>query len=129
MNEMLKIYLILLVLLFIFDLIWLTTTNKRFYQKELKGLMLEKIKYLPAVLFYLIYPIGITLFVIAPNTIGHNLLNTGIMGAIFGFICYGTYDFTNLATLKNWSLKVTIVDLIWGSLLTAVSSVLCLALL
>jgi len=129
MNEILKIYLILLGLLFVFDLVWLTLTNKRFYQKQLKGLMLEKVNYLPAILFYLVYPLGITLFVIAPNTIGQNLLNTGIMGAIFGFICYGTYDFTNLATLKNWSVKVTIVDLIWGSSLTAVSSVLCLALL
>jgi len=129
MSELLKTYLILLGLLFVFDFIWLATTNKRFYQKELKGLMLEKIKYLPAIIFYLIYPLGIALFVVSPNTTEHNLFNVGIMGAIFGFICYGTYDLTNLATIKNWSLKVTIVDLIWGSLLTAITSVLCLSMI
>lgn len=129
MNDLLKIYLILLGLLFVFDFIWLALTNKRFYQKELKGLMLEKIKYLPAIIFYLIYPLGIAIFVVSPNIVGHNLLNTGILGAIYGFICYGTYDLTNLATIKNWSLKVTIVDLIWGSLLTAITSVLCLSMI
>ena len=128
-TQILKAYVILLVILFVFDAIWLTITNKSFYQKELGSLFAKKMKILPAALFYLIYPLGISIFVISPNLISDNLLQTGLLGALFGFVAYGTYDFTNLATIKDWPIKVTIVDLIWGSLLTATASIICISLM
>jgi uncharacterized membrane protein len=127
-SQIFKAYLILLVILFVFDAIWLTLTNKRFYAKALGSLFAEKMKIVPAILFYLVYPLGIAIFVISPNLVSPNLLQVGLLGALFGFVCYGTYDFTNLATIKNWPLKVTIVDLIWGSSLTAAASVICMLL-
>jgi uncharacterized membrane protein len=127
-SQIFKAYLILLVVLFVFDAIWLTLTNKRFYQKALGELFAKKMKFVPAILFYLVYPLGIAVFVISPNLIIQNILQVGLLGALFGFVCYGTYDFTNLATIKGWPLKVTIVDLIWGSFLTAIASIICISM-
>ena len=77
---------------------------------------------LSAFAFYLLYIIGITFLVISPNLNGFQILKAFWMGGLFGLVAYGTYDLTNLATIKGWSLKVTIIDLFWGGILTAVVS-------
>ena len=129
LNQIIRAYVILLIILFFLDAIWLGLTNKSFYQKELGQLFAKKMRIIPAVLFYLIYPLGISIFVISPNLQTSNLLQVGLLGALFGFVAYGTYDFTNLATINNWPIKVTIVDLIWGSFLTAIASIICISII
>jgi uncharacterized membrane protein len=131
-SLIIKTYLILIAILFILDLIWLTLMNKRFYQKELKNILKEKIDYIPALIFYLIYPLGLSFFVVIPTLFTNTNNELGqafLFGAIFGLICYSTYDLTNASTMKNWSNKVTIVDLTWGTFLSAISSGICFAVI
>ncbi|MGL9997468.1 hypothetical protein IGJ41_002751 [Enterococcus sp. DIV1537a] len=77
-----------------------------------------EVRIFPAIIFYVIYVVGVTVFVLIPgierNHLGYLLLS----GAFFGFVCYATYDLTNLATLKNWPVSMTVIDLIWGIFVT-----------
>jgi uncharacterized membrane protein len=72
-----------------------------------------------AIIFYLLFIGGLVLFVIAPSVEKKSILNALFMGALFGLITYATYDLTNLATIKDWPILVTVVDLIWGSVLAS----------
>jgi uncharacterized membrane protein len=100
------------------DSIWLINMAPRLYKPEIGEVMLESgFRLTPALLFYALYIGGIVYFAVWPGLtegVGRALLQ----GAVLGFLCYATYDFTNYATLKVWSLKVTVLDLIWGTVLT-----------
>ena len=104
------------------DAIWLTQIALGMYRRELGALLLDKPNLPIAGLFYLLFVVGIVVLAILPALNGGSWLNALLMGAVLGLVAYGTYDITNLSTLKNWSLTVTIADLAWGSALTAVSS-------
>ena len=104
------------------DAIWLTQIALGMYRRELGALLLDKPNLPIAGLFYLLFVIGIVVLAILPALNGGSWLNALLMGAVLGLVAYGTYDITNLSTLKNWSLTVTIADLAWGSALTAVSA-------
>tara|TARA_B100000686_G_scaffold293988_1_gene323896 strand:+ start:52 stop:462 length:411 start_codon:yes stop_codon:yes gene_type:complete len=109
-------------LFLIIDFIWLSIAVKYIYKPELGSLLLNK-PILPAALsFYILYIFGLTFLILLPNLKDFQIFNAFWMGAIFGLVAYGTYDLTNLATIKGWSLKVTIIDLIWGGILTSVVS-------
>lgn len=110
-------YLITLVVFFVIDIIWLGLVAKDFYQKQIGFLMRDKTNWPAAVIFYFIFIVGLVFFVINPALESESLLEALLRGAFFGFIAYSTYDLTNLATLAKWPLKVTIVDLIWGTVL------------
>ena len=99
------------------DSIWLRTMYTRLYQPEL-GPLLGSLKLGPAVVFYLLYIAGMMWFAVAPALANGRWQTALIQGAVLGCVCYATYDLTNYATLKVWSLKVTVLDLIWGTLLT-----------
>ena len=103
------------------DAIWLKTMRP-VYEKELHGLLREKPRMVPAVIFYAIYVIGVVVFVIMPAVQANAWWQAGLMGVLFGIASYATYDLTNLATLKNWSNKIAVIDIIWGGAVTAVSS-------
>ena len=111
------------VFLFI-DVIWLSQSFSYFYQPNIGDLLREDVILFPAALFYLIYPLGITILIVLP------LLKKGLFKTIFlkgfvlGFVAYGTYNLTNMATLQGWSASVVVVDMIWGGVLTGVSSLL-----
>lgn len=120
----LYLYLILLVIFLIIDLIWLNFIAKGLYQKEIGSLLLKNPKLLPAILFYALFIVAIIIIAVIPGIESKSLGKTLLLGAVLGFISYGTYDFTNLATLNNWSVKVTIIDLIWGTSITTVMSYL-----
>ena len=120
---LLKLYFITLPIFLAIDAVWLSTMSKLFYQKHLGFLMAKSPKYVPALIFYLLYALGLVYFVIIPSLNNHNWLQAFLSGALFGLICYATYDLSNFATIKNWPLNVTIVDLIWG---TSVSSLVSL---
>lgn len=106
------------------DFVWLSTVAKRFYFAELGGLLHDKPKLTIAAAFYAVFVIGIVIFAVAPALQSGSLTVALLYGALFGFFTYATYDLTNYATLKNWSPLVTIVDIAWGTCLTAVSAVL-----
>ena len=102
----------------ILDLLWLGVIAKDFYRAQLGSLMTDSIVWGAAILFYVLYAFGLALFVIQPN-LALGMGKVVLMGAVFGFIAYAVYDLTNLATLKDWPLTMTIVDMIWGAFLTA----------
>ena len=112
---MLKTYFIALIVFFLIDLFWLVVVARKLYQQELGYIMSEKPNWIVAALFYLIFIAGLVCFVINPAMEKNSWIFALLVGMLFGFITYSTYDLTNLATLKDWPLKITIIDLIWGS--------------
>ncbi len=114
-----KLYLIALPVFFAIDMLWLGVISKGFYAKQLGYLMKPDINWLAAIIFYLLFIVGLVLFVIAPAFEKHSWTYAVFFGALFGLITYATYDLTNLATIKDWPLLVTLVDLAWGMILSA----------
>jgi len=115
----LKLYFIALPIFFAIDLLWLGLVAKSFYAKQLGHLMKTNINWPAGIIFYLLFLIGLVLFVIVPAVEKKSVFSAVIMGGLFGFFAYATYDLTNLATLKNWPLTVSIVDMLWGTILAA----------
>tara|TARA_Y100000590_G_scaffold130443_1_gene148983 strand:- start:19 stop:423 length:405 start_codon:yes stop_codon:yes gene_type:complete len=106
----------------IIDIIWLTITVKSFYRPALGSLLLDKPIMWAAALFYIIYMLGLTLIILRPALINESVFQALWTGIIFGLVAYGTYNLTNMATIKNWSTNVVFVDMIWGGILTGFSS-------
>jgi uncharacterized membrane protein len=104
------------------DSIWLTLTVNRLYRPLIGDLMLDGFRPAPAIAFYGLYLVGIVVFAVRPAFASGRWPTALGWGATFGFIAYGTYDLTNQATLKIWSVAITAADMSWGSLLTAVSA-------
>jgi uncharacterized membrane protein len=104
-GKTLVLYLATFGVFFIIDLIWLGIMNGRFYKKELSALMAEKVKWLPAIIFYLLFVFAALVLVILPALDKGSWLNALLYGALLGMISYGTYDFTNLASIRDWPLK------------------------
>jgi uncharacterized membrane protein len=114
-----KLFLIALPVFFVIDMAWLVLVAKKFYRQQIGFLMKPDINWFAAIVFYLLFILGLVTFVILPAVEKHSWVHAVLFGAFFGLITYATYDLTNLATLKDWPLAVTIVDLIWGSVLAA----------
>jgi uncharacterized membrane protein len=121
---MFKLYFITLPVFFAIDMVWLGLVASKFYKSQLGFLMSDTVNWPAAIIFYLLFILGLVVFVISPSLAKDSLTSTLIYGALFGLVSYATYDLTNLATIKNWPLLVTIVDLIWGVSLSAVVSVI-----
>ncbi len=119
----LKLYCIALPIFFAVDMVWLGVAAKDFYAKHIGFLMKANVNWAAAILFYLLFIAGLVLFVVVPAFEKGSWVRALLFGALFGLITYATYDLTNLATLKDWSLVVTVVDLIWGTVLAASVSV------
>lgn len=106
----------------VFDFLWLGVISKNFYRDQLGGLMADTINWLPAVLFYLLYAFGVTVFLVMPLLSGEMTLGRGLMlAALFGAVAYATYDLSNWATLKDWPPVVVLVDIVWGTVFTTAS--------
>ena len=118
-----KLYLATLVAFFAVDLVWLGLVARTFYRKYLGFLMAPKVNWPAALIFYLLFVVGILVFAVLPGLESGSLKTTLLRAALFGLIAYATYDLTNLATLKDWPLTVTIVDLVWGTAVSVLVSV------
>lgn len=94
------------------------------YDRELKEIKKEKINWPAAIIFYVIYIVGVVFFVVSPAVEKGELVYALYAGALFGLVAYATYDLTNLATMKGFPLKITIIDLIWGTFVTTAVSAL-----
>jgi uncharacterized membrane protein len=119
-----KLFIIALPVFFAIDMVWLVLVAKKFYQEQIGFLMKPDINWFAAIIFYLLFIAGLIIFVISPAVEKHSWVHALLFGALFGLITYATYDLTNLATLKDWPLLVTIVDLIWGTVLASSISVI-----
>ena len=129
MNEITKALIIAGTMVGI-DGVWLATMTSRFYKKNLGNLLAEKANFLAAGLFYAIYVVGVLVIIINPALENkYSYVKTFLHGALFGLVAYSTYDLTNQATLKNWPVIVTIVDMLWGALLTGLVSVVALRII
>lgn len=105
------------------DSVWLRTMYTRLYQPEIGEMMMKGgFRMGPAIVFYLLYILGMMIFAVGPALQSGKWQTALLWGALFGFFCYMTYDLTNHATLKVWSVKVTVLDIIWGTALTGSAS-------
>jgi len=122
-------YLLVLAVFLVLDIVWIGFVAKKFYNKMLGYLMKKKPNWVAAIIFYLLYVSGILFFVVGPALSSDSISYAIFAGAFFGLLSYATYDLTNLATVKGWPLKLTVIDLVWGSVLTSVTSVLSFILI
>jgi uncharacterized membrane protein len=113
-----KLYSLTLLAFLIVDLMWLGFFARGFYRKYLGFLLRPNPNWAAAILFYLIFIAGILVFCVLPARQAASAGRAVLLGALFGFIAYATYDMTNLATVKKWPVLVTVVDMVWGSVLS-----------
>lgn len=104
------------------DFIWLSRMTSAFYRPRMGSLLLDQPNLAAAGLFYLVYVAGVVHLAVVPAVNSGSWTTALVSGAILGLVAYGTYDMTNLATLKNWSLSLSAVDMAWGTVLTAVAA-------
>lgn len=109
-------------LFLIFDLLWLGYVAKNFYRTQLGKLFVKKVVTGPAIVFYVLYICGLLFFALRPALDAGSGADAFVYGGLFGLIAYATYDLTNWATLKNWPPKLAVVDIIWGTILTATTT-------
>jgi len=116
---MIKLYLITLPVFFAIDLLWLGVIAKNLYGKYLGELMAPSVNWPAAIAFYLLYILGMVIFVIEPAVSKNSWQYALKYGALFGFFCYMTYELTNWAVIKNWPAGIVAIDIVWGIVLTA----------
>jgi uncharacterized membrane protein len=126
--EFLKLYALSFASLFALDMLWLVKIAPNLYKSQIGHLMAEKANLVAAALFYIIYITGVVVFVVQPAFEKASLSYALGRGALFGFVAYATFDLTSMSVLKNWPAKITIIDMIWGTLLTAGVAGLAVAL-
>lgn len=117
-----KTYLSALAAFLAIDLIWLGLVARGFYRRQIGFLLAEQVNWWAAIAFYLLFVAGVVVFAVAPALQAHSLQKALLLGGFFGLVAYATYDLTNLATVKNWPLIVTLVDLAWGTVLASAVS-------
>lgn len=120
--RLIKTYIVTLVVFFAIDILWLGFIAKDMYRNNIGHLMADKTNWIAAIIFYMIFIGGLIFFAINPALNKDSWTQALLLGSLFGFMCYATYDMTNLATLKDWSLKITIVDIMWGTFLNGLTS-------
>jgi len=118
----LKAYLIALFIFLGLDALWLGLIAKNMYQQQIGHLMAAKVNFPAAGAFYLFFVAGLVVFAIHPAVSAGDWTRALLLGGFLGFLCYATYDLTNLATLKDWPLSVTLIDLVWGTSIGAVTA-------
>lgn len=113
-------YATMLIVFGAFDAVWLTAMGKYLYRPTLGDILLDDIRYGPALAFYLLFPLGVLVFGTLPAVRTGTLTTALTHGALFGALAYATYDLTNYATLRNWTLQITVVDITYGAVVCAV---------
>lgn len=119
MVKLISTYVIALLSFCVLDGIWLGVISKNYYKEKLGFILSPNINWTAAVLFYLLFIAGILFFSVNPALKDTNWKTALLNGAIFGGICYATYDLTNMATIAKWPAEIVIIDILWGMVLTA----------
>lgn len=117
-------YFVTVVIFLALDMLWLGTMATSFYRARIPDIVASDVNYAPAILFYLIYAVGVVIFALSPAMETGRWHTALIYGALFGFFAYATYDLTSQATLKQWSSALTIVDIAWGTFASGLSATL-----
>lgn len=126
-------YIVVAVIFVVLDGAWLSIMGPAIYKPALGDLLADKVRLAPAIVFYLLYPLGIEIFAILPGLRSNSVGHAATYGALFGLIAYATYDLTNAATLRHWTTQITLADMAWGAIATGlaatISTVACRAVL
>ncbi len=117
-----KLYFATLIAFLAIDMVWLGLVASTFYRNYLGFLLKPSTNWIAALLFYLLFILGILVFVVVPGLRENSLKATLLRAALFGLVTYATYDLTNLATLKNWPVVISMVDMTWGIVLSVLVS-------
>ena len=120
----LKLYLLTVPVFFVIDMIWLGIVARGFYKEQLQTLLSPTVNWPAAFVFYGLYIAGVLFFAVRPGLEAGSLGRACLYGALFGFITYATYDLTNLATVKDWPVLITVVDLAWGTFVSGLTALL-----
>jgi uncharacterized membrane protein len=115
-------YFVALIVFVIVDAIWLSVMANALYRPILGDILLPSLRAAPAIMFYLIFPVGIVAFAAMPAVKSGSLSTALLYGFLFGAITYSTYDLTNYATLRNWTLQLTLIDIAYGAVSTGLSA-------
>jgi len=110
----LKLYALTVPVFFVIDILWLGVVAKGFYRRKLSFVLSDHVNWPAAVIFYLIYIAGILFFAVRPALSSNSWREAALLGGLFGFFTYATYDLTNLATIKDWPIAIVVVDILWG---------------
>ncbi|HMB66002.1 MAG TPA: DUF2177 family protein [Patescibacteria group bacterium] len=120
----LKLFLIAFPVFLLIDMLWLGVIAKNFYYRQIGSLIKKRVNWSAAIIFYGLFVFGLVFFVIVPAVESISWVVALFRGSLFGLITYATYDLTNLSTLNNWPLKLTIVDILWGVVLASLVSII-----
>ncbi len=115
-------YVLTFIVFLAIDMVWLGLIARNLYRKYLGDFLSDKVNWTAAFIFYLLFVIGISIFAIYPAVNKDSVSSAILLGALFGFFTYATYDLTNLATLKGWPLPIVFIDILWGAMLSAIVS-------
>jgi len=125
----LRNYLISFGVFLVIDMIWLLFISKSLYSKYLGYLMTSKVNFIAALIFYMLFVVGLLVFVIQPALLKESASSALMLGMLFGLVCYATYDLTNLATVKDWPVLITIIDLLWGAFVSGSTALISYTLI
>jgi len=118
MVQYLKVYGVALSVFLVVDLIWIGIIARNFYQEQLGFILASSPNWTAAIIFYLMFVAGLLFFAVAPGLKETGLKDSLFRAAVFGILTYGTYDLTNLALIEGWPVLVTVVDILWGMILS-----------
>lgn len=122
-GKILALYPISFLIFLGIDLLWLGVIAKDMYSKYLGKYISQEVNWTAAIIFYLIFVVGVLIFAVIPGIADNSIKQTIIKAALFGFFTYATYELTNMATMKNWPLNIVIIDIIWGMVLSTLVAV------
>jgi len=123
MSKFIYTYFLTVPVFFLVDMLWLGVLAKGFYRRQLANFLGEGFNWTAAIIFYLLFIVGIIIFAVWPGVEKNSLIRTIVFAALFGFFTYATYDLSNLATLKGWPITVVIVDIIWGVVISTITAI------
>lgn len=117
-SKLLGSYILTAAVFFAIDMVWLGVIAKNLYRNYLGNFLSSEVNWVAAIVFYLLFVVGILFFAVFPAIEKNSVMQAVLLGALFGFFTYATYDLTNLATLKDWPIQIVVIDILWGMFLT-----------
>ena len=115
-------YVVVLIVFGAIDAVWLSTMGPLLYRPALGDILAQNLRIAPAIAFYLTYPIGVVVFAVLPALRAQTPLTAAALALLFGALAYATYDLTNYATLRNWTLPITVLDISYGGLASSIAA-------
>ena len=128
MTKTLQAYIVTLIVFVAIDMVWLMWVARSTYAAELGDLIRKQPNIMAAVAFYLMFAAGLVFFAVMPGLKAGSLIQGLALGAALGFVAYGTYDLTNLSVMNGFGFKIAMIDLVWGTCVSAITSVIACAI-